>query len=95
MYEIIFQKQALKDLELLKKYGLSTKAKALVDHVRGDPFYKASNFEKLKGKLQNYYSRRINIQHRLVYQIYECPHINNGVDYQGYIKIIRMWTHYQ
>ncbi|MBO5176690.1 MAG: Txe/YoeB family addiction module toxin [Lachnospiraceae bacterium] len=94
MYRIVFTKQALKDLENLKKIGISNKAKVLVDVVRENPYQNPPRYEKLVGKLDGIFSRRINIQHRLVYQVYEEIMVENDVEYQGTIKIIRMWTHY-
>lgn len=94
MYKIVFTKQALKDLENLKKIGISNKAKVLVDVVRENPYQNPPRYEKLVGKLDGIFSRRINIQHRLVYQVYEEIMVENDVEYQGTIKIIRMWTHY-
>lgn len=94
MYKIVFTKQALKDLDNLKKSGLSSKAKALVDVIRENPYQNPPRYEKLVGNLEGTLSRRINIQHRLVYQVYEDCFVENGMEYQGTIKIIRMWTHY-
>ena len=94
MYKIVFTKQALKDLDNLKKSGISSKAKALVDVIRENPYQNPPRYEKLVGNLEGTLSRRINIQHRLVYQVYEEKYEENGVEYQGTIKIIRMWTHY-
>ena len=95
MYKIVFTKQALKDLDNLKKSGLSSKAKVLVDVIRKNPYQNPSRYEKLVGNLQGTFSRRINIQHRLVYQVYEEKFMENEVNYDGTIKIIRMWTHYE
>lgn len=78
----------------LKSAGLDKKAKELIEIIRNNPFQIPSVYEALVGNLQGYYSRRINIQHRLVYQVYEEPVIADGVEYQGTIKIIRMCTHY-
>lgn len=94
MYKIVFTKQALKDLENLKKSNISSKAKMLVDIIKENPYQNPPRYEKLVGNLDGIISRRINIQHRLVYQIYEENLIENGVEYEGTIKIIRMWTHY-
>ena len=94
MYKIVFTKQALKDLDNLKKSGISSKAKALVDVIRENPYQNPPRYEKLVGNLEGTLSRRINIQHRLVYQVYEDYFVENGVEYKGTIKIIRMWTHY-
>lgn len=94
MYKIVFTKQALKDLEKLKSANISSKAKVLVDVIRKNPFQNPPRYEKLVGNLDGIYSRRINIQHRLVYQVYEETFVENDVEYKGTIKIIRMWTHY-
>lgn len=95
MYKIVFTKQAIKDLEALKKAGISSKAKTLVDIIKINPYKMPPRYEKLVGKLAGLYSRRINIQHRLVYQVYNEPIMTDGVEYQGTVKIIRMWTHYE
>lgn len=94
MYKIVFTKQALKDLENLKKSGISNKAKVLVNVIKENPYQNPPRYEKLVGNLDGIISRRINIQHRLVYQVYEEKFEENGVEYQGIVKIIRMWTHY-
>lgn len=94
MYIIRFSKQADKDKKLLKGVGLVSKAKKLLDIIAENPFQNPPPYEGLVENLSGYYSRRINIQHRLVYQIYNDPVIIDGVEYQGTIKIIRMWTHY-
>lgn len=62
--------------------------------IAENPFQNPPPYEGLVGNLNGYYSRRINIQHRLVYQVYDEPVAIDGVEYQGTIKIIRMWTHY-
>lgn len=85
MYKIIFSKKAIKDIELLKQQpALLRKAKNLVEVLKVDPFQTPPTFEKLVGDLEGLFSRRINIQHRLVYKI------ENDIVY-----IIRMWTHYE
>lgn len=94
MYIIRFSKQADKDKKLLKRAGLVSKAKKLLDIIAENPFQNPPPYEGLVGNLSGYYSRRINIQHRLVYQVYSDSVIIDGVEYQGTIKIIRMWTHY-
>lgn len=94
MYIIRFSKQADKDKKLLKGVGLVSKAKKLLDIIAENPFQNPPPYEGLVGNLSGYYSRRINIQHRLVYQIYNDPVIIDGIEYQGTIKIVRMWTHY-
>ena len=95
MYKIFYTKQALKDLDNLKKSGISAKAKALVDIIRENPYQNPPRYEKLVGNLDGIISRRINIQHRLVYQVLEGKYIEEDVEYDGVVKIIRMWTHYE
>ena len=71
MYKVVFTKQALKDLENLKRRGIASKAKMLVDVIRENPYQNPPRYEKLVGDLEGILSRRINIQHRLVYQVHE------------------------
>lgn len=85
MYKIVYTKTAVKDIPKLKSAGLDTKVGALIDLIKVNPFQKPPSFEKLVGDLKGLYSRRINIQHRLVYQVYEDEKI---------IKIISLWTYY-
>lgn len=85
MYKIVYTKTAVKDIPKLKSAGLDTKARALIDLIKANPFQKPPSFEKLVGDLNGLYSRRINIQRRLVYQVYEDEKV---------IKIISLWTHY-
>lgn len=94
MYIIRFSKQADKDKKLLKRAGLDLKARKLLDVIAENPFQNPPPYEGLVGNLSGYYSRRINIQHRLVYQVYNAPVTIDEVEYQGTVKIIRMWTHY-
>lgn len=86
MYHIIYTKQAIKDIEKLKSTHLSEKAKQLIDIIKANPFQNPPPYEALVGNLKGAYSRRINIKHRLVYQILEK---------ENTIKVIRMWTHYE
>ena len=86
MYEIVFTKQAQKDKKLLKQAGLDKRTKALLDVIAENPFKNPPRYEKLVGDLAGYYSRRINVQHRLVYQVYE--ELNT-------VKVLSMWTHYE
>ena len=95
MYRIIYTKQAVKDIKNLKSCGLDKKAKELIDIMRKNPFENPPVYEKLIGNLQGYCSRRINIQHRLVFQVIEESNTLDGICYEGYVKIIRMWTHYE
>lgn len=85
MYEIVFTKQAQKDKKLLKQAGLDKRAKALLGVIAENPFKNPPRYEKLVGDLAGYYSRRINVQHRLVYQVYEELKT---------VKVLSMWTHY-
>ena len=63
--------------------------------MKKNPFQNPPSYEKLVGNLQGFCSRRINIQHRIVYQVIEEDHVYEGTAYQGYVKIVRMWTHYE
>ena len=84
--EIVFSKQSYKDYEKLKQYpSLVEKVKALVELLKDNPYATPPSYEKLIG-FNNAYSRRINNQHRLVYEIREK---------EGIVVIIRMWTHYE
>lgn len=85
-WQLVFTKQAQKDAAKLASAGLKGKAQSLLDIVSGNPFQNPPPYEKLIGDLAGAYSRRINIQHRLVYQVLENEKI---------IKILRMWTHYE
>lgn len=94
MYRIVYEKQAVKDIKNLKSAGLDKKTKELIEIIKQDPFQIPSAYEGLLGNLSGYFSRRINIQHRLVYQVYTEPIKINEIEYEGTVKIIRMWTHY-
>lgn len=83
MYTILFSKQAEKDKKLLKRAGLEAKTKNLLNIISNNPFQNPPRYEKLVGNLQGYYSRRINITHRIVYSV-------SGKQ----VKVLRMWTHY-
>ena len=85
-WELYFTRQARKDARKLAASGLKEKARALLDIIRVDPFQKPPPYEKLVGDLAGAYSRRINFQHRLVYQVLEE---------EGSVKILRLWTHYE
>ena len=82
---LVYTKQAQKDAKKLIASGLKNKAKDLLEIIKENPYQNPPPYEKLTGDLSGAYSRRINIQHRLVYQVYEKEHV---------IKIIRLWTHY-
>jgi toxin YoeB len=85
-WRLFFTKQAGKDAEKLAAYHLKEKAKALLEIIQNDPFQNPPPFERLIGDLDGAISRRINIQHRLVYQVLEEAHA---------VKVLRMWTHYE
>ena len=85
-YRIVYTKQAQKDARRAASSGLKQKIQDLLEILRKNPFEEYPPFEKLVGNLEGAYSRRINIQHRLVYQVLEEEKI---------VKVIRMWTHYE
>ncbi len=85
-WRLVFTKQARKDARKLRDSGLKTQAEGLLDSMRSNPFQTPPPFEKLIGDLSGAYSRRINIPHRLVYQVY---------DEERVVKVLRMWTHYE
>lgn len=94
MYLVRFGKQADKDKKLLKAAGLDKKAKELLTMIAENPFKTPSPYEGLVGNLDGFYSRRINLQHRLVYEVYPDAVNENGVEYEGTVKVVRMWIHY-
>jgi toxin YoeB len=85
-WRIVFTSQAAKDARKLSRSGLKPKAEVLLEILRSDPFQSLPPFEKLLGDLAGAFSRRINIQHRLVYQVLRRERI---------VKVLRMWTHYE
>lgn len=85
-WEIVYTKQVQKDAKKLEASGLKEKTVNILEILKKDTYKTSPPFEKLVGDLTGSYSRRINIQHRLVYQIY---------DNIKTIKVIRMWTHYE
>jgi Txe/YoeB family toxin of toxin-antitoxin system len=82
----VFTKQAQKDAIKLASSGLKSKAKAILELIQEDPFKTSPRFEVLVGDLSEAYSRRINIQHRVVYQVLESEQT---------VKVLRLWTHYE
>lgn len=86
MYKVYYSKIAVKQVQLLKSAKLDTKAKKLIDLIAENPFQNPPPYEKLIGDMTGLFSRRINIQHRLVYQVYEE---------EKAIKIVSMWSHYE
>lgn len=85
-WNLVYTKQAQKDAKNLASSNLRDKAQALLDIIQINPFENPPPYEKLVGDLTGAYSRRINIQHRLVYEVIESENI---------VKILRMWTHYE
>jgi len=85
-WQIVYTNQAKKDAKKLKACGLKSKTLELIDILRHNPFQNPPSYEKLLGDIAGAYSRRINIQHRLVYQVLKKEKV---------IKVIRMWTHYE
>ena len=94
MFVIRFSKQAEKDKKLLKGAGFEAKAKSLLSVIAENPFQNPPPYEKLLGNLDGFFSRRINLQHRLVYQVFLEKVSIDGKEYSGTIKVARMWTHY-
>ena len=85
-WRVVFARQAQKDAKKLSAAGLKTKAQALLEILASNPFQTPPPYEKLVGDLTGAYSRRINLQHRLVYQVLEAERI---------VKVLRLWTHYE
>ena len=83
---MVFTRQAQKDARKLARSGLKSKAEFLVEILREDPLRSPPRFEKLVGDLESAYSRRVNVQHRLVYQVLAEERI---------VKVIRLWSHYE
>lgn len=83
---LVYAKAAQKDAQKLSSAGLKEKAQFLLDILRDNPFQNPPPYEKLIGDLSGAYSRRINIQHRLVYEV---------VDQESVVKVLRMWSHYE
>lgn len=85
-YQLLYTKAAQKDVKNLSAAGLKEKALLLLDLIAENPFKNPPPYEKLIGDLLGAYSRRINIQHRLVYQVLEAEKV---------VKVLRLWTHYE
>ncbi|MEO6192329.1 MAG: Txe/YoeB family addiction module toxin [Thermoanaerobaculia bacterium] len=85
-WRLVFTRQAQKDAKKLSSANLRSKAEELLEILKDDPLRNPPRYEKLVGDLAGAYSRRINIQHRLVYQVLEEERV---------VKILRMWTHYE
>lgn len=85
-WEVVFAKQAMKDAKKLAASGLKPKAQELLAILAADPLQNPPPFEKLVGDLTGTYSRRINIQHRMVYEVFTQ---------ENTVRVLRMWTHYE
>ncbi|MCR4692697.1 MAG: Txe/YoeB family addiction module toxin [Firmicutes bacterium] len=85
-YKIVYTKEAAGDVKKLKASKLDQKAKALIEVIRKNPYQNPPPYEKLLGDLSGLYSRRINIKHRLVYQVFDDEKV---------VKITSMWSHYE
>lgn len=85
-YKILYSKFALKDAKKLSSVNLDKKAQELIKIIKKDPFQNPPPYEKLVGNLKGSYSRRINIQHRLIYEVRELDKV---------VRILRMWSHYE
>jgi Txe/YoeB family toxin of toxin-antitoxin system len=85
-WRVVYTPQAAKDAKKLSRSGLKPKAEALLEILERDPFQSPPPFEKLVGDLAGAYSRRINIHHRVVYEVLKREKV---------VKVIRMWTHYE
>jgi len=85
-WQVVYAKHALKDAKKLSAAGLREKAQVILDVLANDPFQNPPPFEKLVGDLEGAYSRRINIQHRIVYEVFKMERT---------VRVLRMWTHYE
>ena len=85
-FDVLFSKRAIKDRDLLKAAGLAEKARALCKILAENPFQNPPPYERLVGDLSGSYSRRINVQHRLVYEVDKEKRV---------VYVLRMWSHYE
>lgn len=85
-WQVVYARAAAKDAKKIAAVGLKDKAQALLDLLADDPFRNPPPYEKLVGDLEGAYSRRINIQHRLVYEVFKKERV---------VRVLRMWTHYE
>ena len=86
IWKVVYTKQAQKDAKKLSSSGLKLKTKEIIDILKENPYQTPPPYEKLIGDLSGAYSRRLNIQHRIVYQV---------IDANKIVKVLRMWTHYE
>lgn len=97
MYKLELSRQAGKDAKIIERTGLRPKVMGLLRMLRDNPFQNPPSYEKLVNR-DDTYSRRISLQHRLVYQVEpntELEKDQNGEPYQGIVHVVRMWTHYE
>ena len=86
MWNVVYSRQSIRDSKKIEQSNLKQTVKKLIEVIKNDPFQNPPPYEKLVGDLRGKYSRRINIQHRLVYEVFEKENI---------VRILRMWTHYE
>lgn len=86
MWKVVYSRQAQKDAKRIAQAGLKSKVEVVLDIIQKNPYDMTHNFEKLRGDFGGFYSRRITIKHRLVYQIYDDVKM---------VRVVRMWTHYE
>ena len=86
MWNVIYSRQSIKDSKKIEQSNLKQTVKKLIEVIKNDPFQNPPPYEKFVGDLKGKYSRRINVQHRLVYEVFEKENI---------VRILRMWTHYE
>lgn len=86
MWTVVYSNQAVKDSKKIEQSNLKDATKKLIEVIKNNPFQIPPPYEKLIGDLTGKYSRRINIQHRLVYEVFETEHV---------VRVLRMWTHYE
>ena len=86
MYKIVLSKKAVKDAQKIAQAGLKPKVEKILEILKENPFQSPPFYERLVGNLNGFYSRRINIQHRLVYEVFEEGKI---------VRVLRMWSHYE
>ena len=85
-WTVVYAKHALKDAKKISAAGLKAKTQALIEVLANDPFQNPPAYEKLVGDLDGTYSRRINIQHRIVYEVFKKERM---------VRVLRMWSHYE
>jgi len=97
-YKLKYTRQAEKDAKLLEQAGLKESAVTLLNIIKNNPFQNPPRYEKLQGDFKGSYSRRINRQHRLIYDVLtndDGLKGENGIPYKGIVKVIRLWAHYE